>query len=119
MKTAVLLTFVILSFSFNTKQKNLYLEISKERVVLAFTQSAKAEEIEKAIIRLKNEAKIDFVFEENDDEISFKVDCQDGFKGNYSENLGNSKRTIGFYRIYAKNVKSPFGVGKINKDLIK
>jgi hypothetical protein len=119
MKAVFLLIITILLFSFSAKQKNVHLEISQERVVLAFTQSANADEIEKARIRLKNEAKIDFSFEENDDEISIKVDCKDGFKSNYSENLGNTKRLIGFYRIYTKNEKKPFGIGKISKDFIK
>jgi hypothetical protein len=126
MKTTILLTIAFLTFSFSTKQKDVYLEISKDRIVFAFTKWANIEEIEKAKNRLKEEAKINISFEENDDEISLKVDCQDGFKGNYAEKtseyskkLGNSKKMIGFYRIYSKNEKSPFGVGKISKELLK
>ena len=126
MKGTILLTIAFLTFSFSTKQKNIYLEISKDRVVFAFTKLASNKEIENAKIRLKEEAKIDVYFDENEDEISLKVDCQDGFKGNYSEKSSEflkkfqgSKKMIGFYRIYSKDANSAFGIGKISRELLK
>ncbi len=119
MKGTILLTIAFLTFSFSTKQKNVYLEISKDKVLFAFTKWVSTEEIENAKIRLKKEANIDIFFDESEDEISLKVDCQDGFKGNYSEKTSEflkkfqgSKKMIGFYRIYAKNEKSLFALVK-------
>ena len=126
MKGTILLMIAFLTFSFKAKEKNVYLEISKDKVLFAFTKWASNEEIENAIIRLKEEAKIDVYFYGNEDEISLKVDCKDGFKGDYSEQLSEysskfqgSKKLIGFYRIYSKNVNSAFAVGKIDKALFK
>jgi len=42
--------------------------------------------------------------------ISFRVDCNDGSRGSADNDKVTNNSTIGFYRDYNKEAKSPFGV---------
>lgn len=45
--------------------------------------------------------------------ISFTVDCNDGMRGSADNDKVTNNSTIGFYRDYNKETKSPFGVNDL------
>lgn len=92
----------------------------KNRIEVVFTHKMKNDDLVKIKeTLLKKNIQLEFVRTRFDGSgylvaLAFKVNCNDGFKGDASNpDLTRYKKRFGFYREYKKNVKSPFGVGFI------
>lgn len=94
-------------------------EISEELVKVNFTPKTEFNDLVKIKLDLSEQGiKLQYkkiVFDKYDDlvEISFEVDCNDGFKGGASSSRLTNQSKFGFIRDYKGNV--PFATGDLSK----
>lgn len=111
MKTLIV-TF-ILSFFFLSNDTGLFL--NKSKVLLSIDRNTSKDQLNEYQTKLRerniqlNIERIEFDQENKIKFLKISVDCHDGFKGSVSQSLKENEK-IGFYRIYDKNVSSPFGM---------
>lgn len=114
MKT--LLASILLLLPFSEDGRGLIMK--EDLVMLVIDQQTTKEELDAYKTRLKKERNItlsyDLTFDRKNKlrEISFQVDCHDGFKGSLIRTLGKRDK-IGFYRIFVTGYDTPFMVGNL------
>ena len=114
-----ILLVALLPIVFNWFVPSTGLTISRKKVICVIDQTTSAEQL----MRFKNELwqkkKIQLDIEQvtrNQDnlitQLKISVNCNDGFKGSAQADFKDVDTKLSFYRIYKKNVASPFGIGR-------
>jgi len=106
----------ILILSFNPSYAQDYLTITDDRIEVSIDSNANAADLEDIKVQLSQvDITLEYpILEFNKDgrlkEISFTVDCNDGYKGSASKEFSFINRgLIGFYRDYNNFFKNAFG----------